>query len=59
MTTVGNILRAKGIIMLHLSEANSPMGRHRAFHVDVMSFADFFKVEVWTMHGFVRNHVFL
>lgn len=40
-----------------------PFGRHEQqtfvrSHMDVMSVADFFTVEVWTLRGLVRYHVF-
>ena len=57
-TTVGNILRAKGIIP---APERTRRGNWKHFirsHMSVVSVADFFTVEVWTLRGLVRYHVF-
>lgn len=57
MTTVGNILRAKGITP---SPERNKRSNWRTFvrsHLDVMTVADFFTVEVWTLSGLVRYQV--
>jgi len=58
MTTVGNILRAKGIIPSPERGRQSNWKTFVRSHMDVMSVADFFTVEVWTLRGLVRYHVF-
>jgi len=58
MTTVGNILRAKGIIPSPERGKQSNWKTFVRSHMDVMSVADFFTVEVWTLRGLVRYHVF-
>lgn len=58
MTTVGNILRAKGIIPSPERAKRSNWKTFVRSHLDVMSVADFFCVEVWTLRGLVRYQVF-
>ena len=58
MTTVGNILRAKGICP---APERSRRGNWRRFirsQLDVAAVADFFTTEVWTLRGLVRYQVF-
>ena len=58
MTTVGNILRARGIVPSPERGKQSNWKTFVRSHMDVMSVADFFTVEVWTLRGLVRYHVF-
>ncbi|MDQ8196122.1 hypothetical protein QEH59_16930 [Coraliomargarita sp. SDUM461004] len=58
MTTVCKILRAKGIIPSPERGKQSNWKTFVRSHMDVMSVADFFTVEVWTLRGLVRYHVF-
>jgi transposase InsO family protein len=58
MTTVGNILRAKGIVPSPDRGKQSNWQTFVRSHMDVMSVADFFTVEVWSLRGLVRYHVF-
>jgi hypothetical protein len=58
MTTVGNILRSKGIIPSSERGKQSNWNTFVRSHMDVMCVADFFTVEVWTLCGLVRYHVF-
>ena len=56
-TTVGNILRAKGIIPAPEREKKSNWKQFVRSHMATMCVADFLTVEVWTMKGLVRYHV--
>jgi hypothetical protein len=58
MTTVGNILRAQGIVPSPERGKESNLQTFVRCHMDVMSAADFFTAEVWTLRGLVRYHVF-
>ena len=58
MTTVGNILRAQGIVPSPERGKRSNWQTFVRSHMDVMSVADFFTVEVWTLRGLVRYHAF-
>lgn len=57
-TTVGNILRAKGIVPAPERGKQSNWKRFVRSHLSVMAVADFLTVEVWTLRGLVRFHVF-
>ena len=57
-TTVGNILREKGIFPSPERGKQSNWKRFIRSHMDVTAVADFFTVEVWTLRGLVRYHVF-
>jgi putative transposase len=57
-TTVGNILRDKGIFPSPERGKQSNWKRFIRSHMDVTAVADFFTVEVWTLRGLVRYHVF-
>ena len=57
-TTVGNILRTKGIIPAPERTRRGNWKRFIRSHMSVVSVADFFTVEVWTLRGLVRYHVF-
>jgi len=57
-TTVGNILRAQGIIPSPERGKQSTWKQFIRRHLAVITVADFFTVEVWTMRGLVRFHVF-
>jgi len=57
-TTVGNILRAKGIVPAPERGKQSNWKRFVRSHLDVMAVADFLTVEVWTLRGLVRFHLF-
>jgi putative transposase len=56
-TTVGNILRAKGIIPAPERMKKSNWQQFVRSHMATMCVADFLTVEVWTMSGLVRYHV--
>lgn len=58
MTTVGNILRAKGIFPAPERGKQTNWKCFLRSHLDVTAAADFFTVEVWTRRGLVRYHVF-
>ncbi|MBC2593829.1 transposase [Ruficoccus amylovorans] len=57
-TTVGNILRAAGILPAPERAKQSNWKTFVRSHMDVMAVADFLNVEVWTLRGLVRFHVF-
>ena len=59
MTTVGNILRAKGIVPAPERGGPSNWKRFIRSHMDVTAVADFFSIEVWTLRGLVRYQAFL
>ena len=56
-TTVGNILRAKGIIPAPERGRKSNWKQFVRSHMDVMAVADFLNVEVWTRRGLVRFQI--
>ncbi len=57
-TTVGNILRAKGVAPSPDRTNRSNWKRFIRSHMDVTAVADFLTVEVWTLRGLVRYQVF-
>lgn len=57
-TTVGNILRAKGIIPAPERGKRSNWKQFVRSHMEVMAVVDFLNVEVWTRRGLVRFQVF-
>jgi hypothetical protein len=57
-TSVGNILRKKGIIPAPERTRRGNWKRFIRSHMSVITVADFFTVEVWTLHGLVRYQVF-
>ena len=57
-TTVGNILRAAGIVPAPERQSPSNWQRFIRSHMDVTAVADFLSVEVWTFRGLVRYQVF-
>ena len=57
-TSVGNILREKGIIPAPERTRRGNWKRFIRSHISVISVADFFTVEVWTLRGLVRYQVF-
>lgn len=57
-TTVGNILRANGIIPGLERGRKSNWKQFVRSHMDVMTVADFLNVEVWTRRGLVRCQIF-
>jgi transposase InsO family protein len=57
-TSAGNILREKGIIPAPERTRRGNWKRFIRSHMSVISVADFFTVEVWTLRGLVRYHVF-
>jgi len=57
-TTVGNILRAQGIIPSPERGKQTTWKQFIRRHLSVTTVADFFTVEVWTLRGLVRFHAF-
>jgi hypothetical protein len=57
-TSVGNILREKGIIPAPERSRRGNWKRFIRSQMSVISVADFFTVEIWTIRGLVRYHVF-
>lgn len=57
-TTVGNILRSKGIFPAPERGKRSNWQQFVRSHMEVMTVADFLNVEAWTLRGMVRYQVF-
>lgn len=57
-TTVGNILRERGIVPAPERSKRGNWKRFIRSNMSVISVADFFTVEVWTLRGLVRYQVF-
>jgi putative transposase len=57
-TTVGNILRARGIGPCPDRQKETTWKQFIRSHMDVIAVADFFTTEVWTWRGLVRYHTF-
>lgn len=57
-TTVGNILRARGIGPCPDRQKETTWKQFIRSHMDVIAVADFFTTEVWTWRGLVRYYTF-